>query len=281
MKQIIIVQALIKKDQRVLLLQRTNPLDGAALELPGGEVKVGEDPRVALTRLIKQQLGHASQVMQLAEVISYSYNEDQVIAIVFSVSLADQNESLKLSSDYKRYDWYSLSEIQLNQTNKHAQRVLGIISDFQSTEIVKTKRDVEDTTNSKEVIVYTDGGSRGNPGPSAAGFVVLSADERVLFEGGKYLGITTNNQAEYQAVKLGLEKARELGAHVVRFKMDSLLIVNQMSGVYQIKNRDLWPIYASIKTQINNFEKVTFTHVRREFNKEADALVNKVLDERG
>jgi ribonuclease HI len=133
--------------------------------------------------------------------------------------------------------------------------------------------------NAHEVVVYTDGGSRGNPGPSASGFVIYAADGELLFEGGKYLGVTTNNQAEYQAVKLGLEKALELHAQVVSFRLDSQLVANQLTGIYQIKNRDLWPIHSSIKELITQFKKVTFTHVRREFNREADAMVNKILDQ--
>jgi ribonuclease HI len=109
--------------------------------------------------------------------------------------------------------------------------------------------------------------------------VVFSSEGELLFEGGKYLGVTTNNQAEYQAVRFGLEKALELHARIVNLRLDSQLVANQLIGVYQIKNRDLWPIHASIKELIKQFEKVTFTHVRREFNKDADAMVNKILDQ--
>lgn len=280
MKQTVIVQALLKKDQQVLLLQNAMPETGATLELPGGTVAPGEDPKEKLIRTVVGQLGRAPQVVQLTDVVSYSGVEGQVIGLLFAIALEGQNERLTLDAEHKRYGWYSLSDIQPTQVNKFTQRVLNSLNPEQ-TEIKRQINEVALTTVAKEVIIYTDGGSRGNPGPSAAGFVVLNMDdERVLFEGGKYLGVTTNNQAEYQAVKLGLEKARELGARVVKFRMDSLLIVNQMLGTYQIKNRDLWPIYASIKEQIKQFDKVTFAHVRREFNRDADALVNKVLDER-
>jgi len=131
----------------------------------------------------------------------------------------------------------------------------------------------------KVVVIYSDGGSRGNPGPSASGFVIYDQAGKLLFEGGEYLGVTTNNQAEYRAVLLGLEKALEMGASFVDFKMDSLLVVNQMAGIYRVKNRDLWPIYESIRNIVKKFDDVRFTHVRREFNKEADAMVNKILDE--
>ena len=129
-----------------------------------------------------------------------------------------------------------------------------------------------------EIIIYTDGGSRGNPGPAASGFVIMDADEQILEDGGEYLGITTNNQAEYQAVKLALIAVKKYHPKVIRFKMDSELVVKQMNGIYKIKNRDLWPIHAFIKETAQEFSRVTFEHVRREFNKLADAKVNQILD---
>jgi ribonuclease HI len=130
-----------------------------------------------------------------------------------------------------------------------------------------------------EVKLYTDGGSRGNPGPSASGFVLYDMHDVPLVDKGVYLGITTNNQAEYTALKLGLEEAKGLGARIVHAHMDSLLVVNQMKGIYKVKNRDLWPINEAIKELATKFEKVDFTHVPRELNKAADAAVNRALDE--
>lgn len=131
----------------------------------------------------------------------------------------------------------------------------------------------------RQVILYADGGSRGNPGPSAGGYVIMNADEEVLVDKGLYLGITTNNQAEYQALKAGLEEARRMGAREVDVRLDSLLVVNQMRGQFKVKNRELWPIHEAIKQLAGSFEKVTFRHVPRELNRLADAAVNRVLDE--
>lgn len=128
------------------------------------------------------------------------------------------------------------------------------------------------------VKLYADGGSRGNPGPSAGGFVVLDMQDTVLRESSKYLGITTNNQAEYHALKGGLELCLREGARNVDVYMDSLLVVNQMKGIFKVKNRDLWPIHEAIKKLVPSFNKVNFTHVPRELNKLADAEVNKALD---
>lgn len=130
----------------------------------------------------------------------------------------------------------------------------------------------------KEAKLYTDGGSRGNPGPSASGYVILDMDDNLLIEQGDYLGITTNNQAEYQALKFGLERAHKLGVQFIDVYMDSMLVVNQMEGIFKIKNRDLWPIHAAIVKLAKTFKKITYTHVPRELNQLADSQVNKCLD---
>ncbi len=135
-------------------------------------------------------------------------------------------------------------------------------------------------TASKEVKMYADGGSRGNPGPSAGGFVVMDMSDQVLYESGKYLGITTNNQAEYHSLKGGLEACQKMGARIVHVYMDSLLVINQMKGVFKVKNRDLWPIHESIKKLVEGFDEVHFSHVPREYNKLADSMVNQTLDAR-
>lgn len=130
----------------------------------------------------------------------------------------------------------------------------------------------------KQVKLFADGGSRGNPGPSASGYAVLDMADNVVKKSGVYLGITTNNQAEYRALKFGLEEAQKLGAQEVDVYMDSLLVINQMKGMFKVKNRDLWPIHEVIKEQVKLFKKITFTHVPRELNKLADAEVNETLD---
>ncbi len=139
----------------------------------------------------------------------------------------------------------------------------------------------QDTTETahKRVKLYTDGGSRGNPGPSASGFVLLDEDDKIIEDKGVYLGVTTNNQAEYTALKLGLEEALRRQMVVVDVFMDSLLVVNQMKGSFKVRNRDLWPIHSSIMELTRQFKQVSFTHVPRELNKLADAAVNRALDE--
>jgi len=139
--------------------------------------------------------------------------------------------------------------------------------------------ETEKYSSIKEAKMYADGGSRGNPGPSAGGFAILDMENNVVITSGKYLGITTNNQAEYHSLKGGVEEAVRRGVKVLHVYMDSLLVVNQMKGIYKIKNRDLWPIHHAIKELMVNFDLITFTHVPREMNKLADSIVNAALDE--
>ncbi|PIR87079.1 MAG: hypothetical protein COU11_02515 [Candidatus Harrisonbacteria bacterium CG10_big_fil_rev_8_21_14_0_10_49_15] len=133
---------------------------------------------------------------------------------------------------------------------------------------------------SNKLIIYTDGGSRGNPGPAAAGWVIDGKGY------GAYLGTETNNIAEYTAIVLALEKARALlgktkaKATEVEMRMDSELAVKQLNGEYRIKNEGIQPLFFKIWNLKFDFKSVEFVHVRRELNKEADAMVNKALDEK-
>lgn len=127
-------------------------------------------------------------------------------------------------------------------------------------------------------IVYSDGGSRGNPGASAAAYAIEAPNGELLERGGVYLGITTSDQAEYQGLKLGLERALALGVRHIEYRLDSLMVVNQMKGIYQVKNRQLWPVHEYIRGLLEKFESVRFVHVHREHNTIADGELNRILD---
>jgi ribonuclease HI len=132
--------------------------------------------------------------------------------------------------------------------------------------------------NKSKVIIYTDGGARGNPGPAAIGAVV---DGR---EYGEYIGKTTNNVAEYSAVIFALKKAKALlgGKKAeeaeVEVRADSELLVKQMNGEYKIKEDSLKPLFIEVWNLKQDFKSVAFKHIPREENKKADALVNRALD---
>jgi len=130
----------------------------------------------------------------------------------------------------------------------------------------------------QEIKLYGDGGSRGNPGPSASGYVLMDMQNNILETNGEYLNITTNNQAEYHSLLLGLERASQLGAETVHVFMDSMLVINQMKGTYKVKNKELLTVFLKVKNLLQNFKHVDFTHVPRELNKIADGEVNRILD---
>jgi len=128
--------------------------------------------------------------------------------------------------------------------------------------------------------IRTDGGSRGNPGPAAAGVVITDPHGRAVFAQGFYLGRATNNVAEYEALLRGLAQAAQLGATQVELFCDSELVVRQVNGQYKVKNPSLRLLYQQVIEQMRDFESVAVRHVRREQNTQADALVNAALDAR-
>jgi ribonuclease HI len=131
-----------------------------------------------------------------------------------------------------------------------------------------------------KVITYTDGGARGNPGPASLGVVIKDEQGKILAGYGEYIGETTNNVAEYSAVISALERAHHLGATEVECRMDSKLVAEQMSGRWRVKEPHLQTLFMKAYKAKQLFKKVSFHHVYREQNKEADAYVNQALDER-
>ncbi len=129
-----------------------------------------------------------------------------------------------------------------------------------------------------KLIINTDGGARGNPGPAAIG-VVIRSGESLVFSKGEYIGEATNNVAEYKALLLGLSEAAKLGGEELEIRMDSELIVRQMTGQYKIKEPTLKLLATDAIKLLGKFKNAAFRHVPREQNKEADKLVNQALDE--
>lgn len=125
---------------------------------------------------------------------------------------------------------------------------------------------------------YTDGGARGNPGPAAIGVVIKDEQGTTLRTHAEYIGETTNNQAEYRALIKALELAQEYHPQEVRCFLDSELLVKQMRQEYRVKEPGLQKLFVQAWNAALKFKKITYTHVRRELNTEADAALNKVLD---
>ncbi len=130
-----------------------------------------------------------------------------------------------------------------------------------------------------KVVIHVDGGSRGNPGPAAAAAVASTPDGEELAERKLYIGEATNNVAEYRALLLGLELARDLGAEEVEVVNDSEVVARQIGGEYKVKNAGLKPLFAQATGELRGFHKWAIRSVPREQNTRADELVNEALDE--
>ncbi len=126
--------------------------------------------------------------------------------------------------------------------------------------------------------LFADGGSRGNPGPAASGAVLYDEGGEVLQEIGTYLGVATNNIAEWTALLEGLKAAVALGVDEIAVRMDSELVVKQLSGAYRVKHPGLIPLHAQAKSLLRKFARVDVRHIPRKQNAAADAVVNQVLD---
>ena len=133
----------------------------------------------------------------------------------------------------------------------------------------------------RRILIYTDGAARGNPGPSGLGAILRDAQTgEVLAELARFLGIRTNNYAEWTAVEDALQEALRLGASHVDLRMDSELVARQITGRYRVKHPDLKPIHASVMAMLGQLTGYTVGHVPRELNKDADRLSNVAIDER-
>jgi len=131
-----------------------------------------------------------------------------------------------------------------------------------------------------KVRVYSDGAARGNPGPSGAGAVLVDASGQEVDRLGKYLGIQTNNYAEYMGLLLGLKRARDLGIREVEVFADSELMIRQLGGRYQVRSPTLRPLYQEALRVLNDFSRVKLVHVPRKMNAAADEMSNRAIDER-
>lgn len=283
MKQRFSVRAIIEEDGKLIALKRANGRQTILhkYELPGGKVAYGEQPEDALRRYLHDDAGLHVDTAELVDAVTYIDHDDrdiQYLVLMYRVNLASGHHSIQLSENYNKYIWKTAEKIQQEPHTDLTDLLLGIIGQRPVANDERNYKDNVVINSTSGVTIFTDGGSRGNPGPSAAGYVIVDASKQVIDQGGEYLGITTNSQAEYQAVRLGLERAHTLGLSSVEFKIDSMMVVNQMNGVYKVKNRELWPIHERIRALANTFEYVRFTHVKREFNTLADGMANKILD---
>ena len=132
----------------------------------------------------------------------------------------------------------------------------------------------------RRLLIYTDGAARGNPGPAGLGAILRDAETgETLAELATYLGVRTNNVAEWSAVEAALDEALRLGASHVDLRMDSELVARQIAGIYKVKHPDLKPIHARVMAQLGRLQGYTVGHVPRALNTDADRLSNVAIDQ--
>lgn len=276
MKQRIRVVGIIREGEDVLLLKRNmGRMEASPLwELPTGKIRFGEQPEEAMSRAIDEYLGVQVEKVSLADVITFvslpGASRMSNLYIVFEVSLAE-GQKLNPAERYSAYRYLKYGAANGVKLDDATLSVLEIESG-------RAGKKTEYRTVANGATVYTDGASKGNPGPSGLGYYIVGEDGHVLKHGGEFIGFATSRVAEYYALKEGCEQALDLGLKQVRFVSDSLMMVNQMKGIYQVKNQDLMPIYNDIQKLLAQFEAVAFVHVKREQNTEADKEANLAIE---
>lgn len=289
MKQRIRVSAICKKGSDILLLKRAGGrVDGMEIdfELPTGKIIFGKQPEEAMARVLYEHTGIKTASLQLMDVVTFTSLEGSSqlgsLYIIYEVKI-DDDAAVKITSErYSAYKWTSLNETTNYPLDEATMMVLQITSS-KGVEVHAKLRKIGEGEQvlpaSDMATIYTDGGSRGNPGPSGIGYYIVGADGREIKRGGEFLGMSNSRLAEYYGLKEGIEQALELGLKRVSFKSDSLMMVNQLNGVYKVKNLDLMNVYSDVLGLLSKLDSYSFTHVPREQNKEADAEVNRVIDE--
>ena len=288
MKQRIRVTAICKKDGDILLLKRAGGrMDGAEIdfELPTGKIIFGEQPEEAMARVLYENTGVQTASMQLMDVVTFTnlVGSSQLgsLYIVYEVKLGEDSTIKMTSERYSSYKWTPLTDT----TNLPLDEATMMVLQITSTKGVEVKPKLRQiggeqvAPESDVATVYTDGASRGNPGPSGIGYYIIGTDGRELKRGGEFLGMSNSRLAEYYGLKEGIEQAIELGLKRVSFMSDNLMMVNQMNGVYKVKNSDLMQVYMDVLEKLKGLESYSFTHVPRSQNSEADAEANRVIDE--
>ena len=292
MKQRVRVTGIVRKGDDILLLKHpASRVEGEPVwELPTTKIAFGEQPEEAMTRAIDENLGVAVQSLELKDVVTFIalsgtdhlYN----LFIVYEIILPDEAK-ITLSDRYTQYkflkcDSDNVSKIKLDEASLSVLSIEAGLGGSNRSQIfhnpVQNKADNAYRNAANGVTIYLDGASRGNPGPSGLGYYIIDENGKEVKRGGEFIGFATSRVAEYYGLKEACEQAIELGFKSVRFISDNLMLVNQMNGIYAIKNKDLVPIYNDIKKMLKNFDAVAFVHVRREYNREADEQANLAID---
>ena len=277
MKQRIRVVGIIRTEDGILVLKRNHGRSETPIfwELPTGKIKFGEQPEEAIVRSISEYVGLSTTTVTLKDVITFlaleGSNRLSNLYIIYEVTTENgiKPEPRDRYTSYKFVKDFSTAGIRLNEAS------LAVI---EITEGKITSGHISPRDTASSATIYVDGASRGNPGPSGIGYRAIDTGGHTLSQGGKFIGFATSRVAEYYAMRNGVDLAIELGLKTVRFMSDSLMVVNQLNGIFKAKNQDILPIYKDIIEKLNNFEAVSFTHIPRSDNSVADHEANLAID---
>ena len=276
MKQRIRVVGIIKNEGGTLVLKRSRGRSEAPVfwELPTGKIKFGEQPEEAMARSLTEYTGLIATSVKLKDVITFLAPEgsSQLNNLYIIYELAIEGDIKPTPRDrytaYKFVKDFTAAKVHLSETT---------VSVLEIEEGKVTNEHISARAAANGVTINVDGASRGNPGPAGIGYCIYD-NNHIIERNGEFIGFATSRLAEYLAMKKGVERAIELGYPIVHFISDSLMVVNQLNGIFSVKNQDIIPIYQDIQGKLNNFEAVSFTHVPRSKNMVADSEANAAID---
>lgn len=277
MKQRIRVVGIIRNEDGILVFKCNRGRgDGPVFwELPTGKIKFGEQPEEAMARSLTEDTGLVASSIILKDVITFLAPEGSSqlsnLYIVYELRV-DRNRPTPREryTAYKYIKDFANSNIRLNETS------MSVI-EIEEEKTVSSRTSMRGTANA--VVINVDGASRGNPGPSGIGYAIYNSSGQSIERGGEFIGFATSRMAEYYAMRKGVSRALELGFRTVRFISDSMMVVNQLNGIFKIKNQDILPIYKDIQEMTGKFDAVSFVHVPRSQNAIADSEANHAIDQ--
>ena len=278
MKQRIRVVGLIKNENGVLIFKRFRGNSNGPVfwELPTGKIKFGEQPEEAMARSLTEYTSLSASHIKLKDVITFLAPEgsSQIsnLYIIYELGINGEIKPIPRErySAFKFVKDLSNPSIRLNETTTS-------VLEIEEGKVASDRISPRDTANS--ITINVDGASRGNPGPSGIGYCIYDSNGKIIERKGEFIGFATSRVAEYYAMREGIERAIELGYKTVRFLSDSLMVVNQLNGIFRVKNRDIMPIYQDIQEKLKHFDAVSFTHVPRSQNVIADSEASAIIDE--
>ena len=280
MKQRIRVVGFLRREGKILYLKKAQGrgAEAPSWELPTGKINFGEQPEEAMGRVMYEFLGVKIRKIVLKDVITFTglSGASQLgnLFVIYEIEV-EEGEKMVAQERYSAYKFLATEEMAGVRLDDATVAVMQIEEEKAVAGGGENYRTVANAAT-----VYVDGASRGNPGPAGIGYYIVGENGEVLKKGGEFIGFATSRVAEYYALKEGCQQALEMGLKKVRFVTDNMMMMQQIRGVYQVKNRDILPIYEEVKRMFGEFQAVAITQVNRERNQAADREANLAIDER-